>query len=262
MRLCGSDRPERMARLARGAALACIACLGFTILGGTACTWRPEPRSSAGSKSRIYHTVKPGENLYRIGKRYGVSSDAIARANRIRDVTELRAGQRLYIPRGNKTGFPPAQSQGKATDAPRSARGNAALKKRVRAEAKRNAKLSFIWPLSRTKLTSRFGRRNGQPHEGIDLSAPQGTTIRAAESGKVIHSGRLGAYGLVVIVKHAGNYRSVYAHARKLFVRKGQFVEKSQKLAEVGMTGRTTGPHLHFEIRRKEVPKDPLLYLP
>jgi murein DD-endopeptidase MepM/ murein hydrolase activator NlpD len=119
-----------------------------------------------------------------------------------------------------------------------------------------------MWPLSRTKLTSRFGRRNGQPHEGIDLSAPKGTTIRAAESGKVIHSGRLGAYGLVVIVKHAGNYRSVYAHARKLFVRKGQFVEKAQKLAEVGMTGRTTGPHLHFEIRRKEVPKDPLLYLP
>jgi lipoprotein NlpD len=251
-----------MARLTRGAALACIACLGLTILGGIACTWRPEPRGSAGSDSRTYHTVKPGENLYRIGKDYGVSSDAIARANSIRDVTELRVGQRLYIPRGNRAGLPPAQSRGSSTNTPRSARASDALKKRVRAEAKRNAKLNFMWPLSRTKLTSRFGRRNGQPHEGIDLSAPKGTPIRAAESGKVIHSGRLGAYGLVVIVKHAGNYRSVYAHARKLFVRKGQFVEKAQKLAEVGMTGRTTGPHLHFEIRRKEVPKDPLLYLP
>lgn len=78
----------------------------------------------------------------------------------------------------------------------------------------------------------------------------------------MIHSGRLGAYGKVVILKHAGDYRSVYAHARRLLVRKGQFVEKAQKIAEVGMTGRTTGPHLHFEIRRRDVAMDPLLYLP
>ncbi len=94
------------------------------------------------------------------------------------------------------------------------------------------------------------------------MAARKGTIVRAAEAGKVIHAGRLGAYGNVVILKHTGNYRSVYAHARKLHVRKGQFVERSQKIAEVGMTGRTTGPHLHFEIRRRDVPKDPLLYLP
>ena len=94
------------------------------------------------------------------------------------------------------------------------------------------------------------------------MAAHRGTTIRAAESGKVIHSGRLGAYGKVVIVKHQGDYRSVYAHASKTHVRKGQLVDRGDKIAEVGSTGRASGPHLHFEIRRRESPQDPMLYLP
>jgi murein DD-endopeptidase MepM/ murein hydrolase activator NlpD len=111
-------------------------------------------------------------------------------------------------------------------------------------------------------LTSRFGKRKGRPHEGIDLGARAGTTIRAAESGKVIYSGWLGDYGKVVIVKHAGLYRSVYAHARVLHVGKGEFVEKGRRIAEVGTTGRSTGAHLHFEIRKRDEPRNPLLYLP
>ena len=94
------------------------------------------------------------------------------------------------------------------------------------------------------------------------MAAKRGTVIRAAESGKVIHSGRLGAYGKVVIVKHQGDYRSVYAHTSKTHVKKGQFVDRGQKIAEVGSSGRASGPHLHFEIRRKETPEDPMLYLP
>ena len=78
----------------------------------------------------------------------------------------------------------------------------------------------------------------------------------------MIHSGRLGGYGKVVIVKHAGAYRTVYAHASRLLVRKGEFVERGQKLAEVGSTGRASGPHVHFEIRRSESPRNPLAYLP
>jgi murein DD-endopeptidase MepM/ murein hydrolase activator NlpD len=110
-------------------------------------------------------------------------------------------------------------------------------------------------------LTSSFGLRGGRPHEGVDLAARKGTSIYASEAGKVIHSGRLGDYGNVVIVKHAGHYRTVYAHASKTLVRKGQFVEKRQKIALVGRTGRATGSHLHFEIRRRESPRDPMLYL-
>ena len=78
----------------------------------------------------------------------------------------------------------------------------------------------------------------------------------------MIHCGHLGAYGRVVILKHSGHYRSVYAHAQKTLVEKGDFVERGQKIAKVGSTGRSTGPHLHFEIRHRETPRDPLLYLP
>ena len=78
----------------------------------------------------------------------------------------------------------------------------------------------------------------------------------------MIHSGRLSDYGKVVIIKHQGYYRSVYAHASKTLVEKGEFVERGQKIALVGATGRATGPHLHFEIRKRESPRDPMLYLP
>ena len=86
--------------------------------------------------------------------------------------------------------------------------------------------------------------------------------MRAAEAGKVIYSDRLGAYGNVVVVKHAGRYSSVYAHNRRNLVSQGSFVEKGQEIAVVGATGNATGPHLHFEIRNERRPDDPLLYLP
>ena len=94
------------------------------------------------------------------------------------------------------------------------------------------------------------------------MTAKRGTRIYASEAGKVIHAGRLGDYGRVVILKHRGDYRTVYAHARKTLVRRGDFVEKGDSIAEVGTTGNASGPHLHFEIRRKDVAKDPILYLP
>ncbi|MCP4035475.1 MAG: peptidoglycan DD-metalloendopeptidase family protein [bacterium] len=243
-----------MATLRRRAAVLVTASLALCATGIGACTWAPAPNQAGSSARGFYYAVEPGDNLYRIGKRFGVPTEVLERANRIRDVTQLRVGQRLYIPRRYSGGSGRVQARAPKAD-PRLAR-------RVRDEARRKARVDFAWPMKRTRLTSRFGRRNGHPHEGIDLAAKPGTAIRAAESGKVIHAGRLGAYGRVVILKHAGDYRSVYAHARRLHVRKGQFVERAQEIAEVGMTGRTTGPHLHFEIRRKDVPKDPLLYLP
>lgn len=205
-------------------------------LGTSGCATRsPSPRAS----EPIYHVVGPGENLYRIGLRYGVSAAEIARANGIHDVTQLRVGQRLLIPGPPGTALSPLARRRPPSDTP----------------------LRFAWPL-RGRLTSRFGLRGNRPHEGIDVGAPHGTPIYASEAGRVIHSGRFGAYGKVVILKHAGAYRSVYAHARRLFVEKGDFVERGQKIAEVGATGRATGPHLHFEIRRGEAAHDPLVYLP
>lgn len=207
--------------------------------------------SCAGSPGERTHTVRQGDNLYRIGLRYGIPAGQIARLNGIRDVTSISVGSRLRIPAVRGHG-----AQGRRAAALADAR------RRARNDALREGKLRFVWPIHAPRLTSRFGSRKGNSHEGIDLGARSGTTIRAAESGKVIHSGWLGDYGKVVIVKHAGLYRSVYAHARMLHVRKGEFVEKGRRIAEVGSTGRSTGAHLHFEIRKRDEPRNPLLYLP
>jgi murein DD-endopeptidase MepM/ murein hydrolase activator NlpD len=212
----------------------------------------------------FYHEVKPGENLYRIGRHYGVEAGQLARVNRIRDVSGLQVGQRIWIPKERgapvtEAALRPPESVARST--PNRSTSNAA-RQAARREAKENARIAFAWPLKQRELTSRFGKRWGRPHEGVDLAAKKGTRILAAEAGKVTHSGRLGDYGNVVILKHAGHYRTVYAHARKLHVKRGQFVDKGQRIAEVGSTGRASGPHLHFEIRERETPRDPMLYLP
>lgn len=112
-------------------------------------------------------------------------------------------------------------------------------------------------------MTSGFGWRNKRQHEGIDIPAKPGTPIHAAEAGRVIHSGGgRGDYGQVVILKHAGRYSTVYAHNRRNRVRKGEFVEQGDVIAEVGTSGNATGPHVHFEVRVDRTPLDPLLFLP
>jgi murein DD-endopeptidase MepM/ murein hydrolase activator NlpD len=214
---------------------------------------------ASASPDRI-HTVRKGENLYRIGLRYGVAAARIARANRVRDVTAISVGTRLRIPAPRTAASARKTASGHSQTRRPSALADA--RRRARRDALREGKLKFDWPVRAPRLTSRFGRRSGRPHDGIDLGAKSGTSIRAAESGKVIYAGWLGDYGKVVIVKHAGLYRSVYAHARALHVAKGEFVEKGRRIAEVGTTGRSTGAHLHFEIRKRDDPRNPLLYLP
>lgn len=202
----------------------------------------------------VAHTVRRGENLYRIAQYYEVSVSAIVAANRIRDVQALRVGERLWIPGARRS-----QPSHALLPPPG---GSNATRRQTRNDALRNANLSFGWPL-RGRLTSGYGRRNGRLHEGIDLAARPGTAIRAAEAGRVIYSGNgLGAYGNVVIVKHNGRYASVYAHNRKNHVRKGHVVNKGDVIAELGKTGNASGPHLHFEIRHDELARDPLQYLP
>lgn len=211
----------------------------------------------------VIHEVQSGENLYRLGLRYGVPATEIARANGIRDATTLSIGQRLFIP-GARSRLSASDAE-RVAQGPNSARGlsgdQTQASQKARALAHDQGSLQFAWPV-RGRLSSRFGMRRGRPHEGVDIAAQKGTPIFAAESGRVIFSGRMSGYGKVVIVKHAGRYRSVYAHASRLLVRKGEFVERGQKVAEVGSTGRSTGPHLHFEIRRSETPQNPLAYLP
>jgi murein DD-endopeptidase MepM/ murein hydrolase activator NlpD len=120
--------------------------------------------------------------------------------------------------------------------------------------------LKFIKPVQ-GKIISEFGPRNGRMHKGIDIQAPEGESIKAAEDGVVIFSGFLKGYGNVVIIKHEGDFFTVYAHNRVNLVKEGEFVKKGQVIGKVGMTGNAQTPHLHFEIRKKTKPLDPTEYV-
>lgn len=115
------------------------------------------------------------------------------------------------------------------------------------------------WPLKHVSVTSHFGNRGGRFHEGIDLVAKVGTPVYAASGGKVLYSGtRISGYGKILIIKHSNTgLLSVYAHLSKAIVPKGQYVKKGQKIALSGATGKVSGPHLHFEVRKGVMAYDP-----
>lgn len=116
------------------------------------------------------------------------------------------------------------------------------------------------WPASGT-LTSGFGPRWGRMHQGIDIAAPTGTPISAAESGVVIHSGGLGGYGQTVIVDHGGGVVTLYAHMSERLVGNGASVGRGAQIGRIGSTGNSTGPHLHFEVRINGSARNPMNYL-
>jgi murein DD-endopeptidase MepM/ murein hydrolase activator NlpD len=231
-------------------ATAATALLGLA-LGASGCFTVPKHQGA-------WHVLRPGETIWRVSKNYGTSVERIVRANRIRDVREVPAGTRLWVPGG-------VAPEGTGSGTPAAIRSiwreNGPERDQALADAHRNGELHFRWPVE-GHLTSGFGRRWGRKHEGLDLAAKPGTPVRAAESGRVIYAGRLGAYGNVVIVRHSQIYSTVYAHNRKLLIGKGGWVDKGDRIAELGSTGRSTGPHLHFEVRRGKTPQDPMLYLP
>lgn len=124
----------------------------------------------------------------------------------------------------------------------------------------------YMWPVS-GDITSYFGYRihpilrKRKYHTGLDIAALMGTPIAASDTGVVIFSARNGGYGLMVTIDHGAGISTVYAHCSKLLVKKGQKVSKGETIAKVGTTGLSTGPHLHFEVRKDGVPMNPLNYI-
>lgn len=124
----------------------------------------------------------------------------------------------------------------------------------------------YMWPVS-GDITSYFGYRihpilkKRKYHSGLDIAASSGTPIAASDTGVVIFSARNGGYGLMVTIDHGAGISTIYAHCSRLLVKKGQKVTKGQTIARVGSTGLSTGPHLHFEVRRDGVPVNPLDYI-
>ncbi len=118
----------------------------------------------------------------------------------------------------------------------------------------------FIWPVS-GPITSGYGPRWGRMHEGIDISAPGGTPIRAAAGGRVIVAGWMGGYGNLVVIDHGGGLATAYAHQSAIYVGVGQQVAQGHVIGAVGSTGHSTGNHLHFEVRVNGSAVNPLNYL-
>jgi murein DD-endopeptidase MepM/ murein hydrolase activator NlpD len=117
---------------------------------------------------------------------------------------------------------------------------------------------SWQWPLNHVQVSSPFGERGNKFHQGIDLRAPIGTAVHAAADGEVVYVGsKIRGYGRMVVLKHAGNFYTVYAHHSRNAVKLGKKVKRGAVIAYSGKTGHSTGPHLHFEIRRGTQSFDP-----
>jgi lipoprotein NlpD len=196
----------------------------------------------------LYHVVEKGQTLWRICKAYGVSMQQVAEINDIKDVTQISTGQKIFIPGATEI----------LKIAPYTAPVDEIQEPIPRVETFEGR---FAWPVRGT-LTSTFGVRNGIRHAGIDIAVPFGTVVGAAAAGEVIYAGRLRGYGKILILKHDTEYTTVYAHLNEWRVSEGQHIKQGEPIATVGDSGRSSGYHLHFEIRQNNKVRNPLFYLP
>jgi murein DD-endopeptidase MepM/ murein hydrolase activator NlpD len=202
----------------------------------------PQPAPSLSgvfARQPLRYTVQRGDTLYRVARIYGVSPANLMAANGLSNPRQLEAGQVLIIPGDHGSGASEAWQW-----------------PAVRADRQ------FAWPVTDGMVSSPFGIRNGVMHDGVDIVAASGTPIRAADDGTVIFTGHLRGYGNAVILQHSGGYVTIYGHNERNLVRYGARVVRGQEIAQLGSTGRATGPNLHFEVRFQGQPENPLAYLP
>lgn len=209
----------------------------------------------------IYHTVQKGQTLYLIAQAYDTDINRLKRINGIYDPTKIQVGTRLWIPRARQVLEIDSKKRKKVVTQKNRRKKNSSKVANVPRKTVKSIKGFLIWPVI-GQLTSKFGNRNGRHHDGIDIAAPKGSPIVAAADGKVMFSGwGPTGYGLMVIIKHKKKLTTVYAHNSHIRVHKNQTVRQGQRIASVGSTGRSTGPHLHFEVRNDTHPQNPFNYL-
>lgn len=215
----------------------------------------------------IVHVVGAGQTLFRISQAYQVRVAVIMEANRLKPSTPLKVGQRLFIPGARAVkkveAYKPLTTQEREvlegslieevvpppppTEPPRP---------RVKTEA------DLVWPIV-GPITSPFGPRWGKFHAGIDIGSPSYQEVVAALDGEVIYANATkGPLGEAVVLQHAHGLRTVYAHLSIIIAHEGDTVHQGQAIGGVGNTGRATGPHLHFEVRKNGTALNPEDYLP
>jgi lipoprotein YgeR len=225
--------------MVRGGAALLLAGLVAGCLGA-----RPpmHPESPAGR----WYVVVEGETLADIARRAGVPAEDILEINGLERPEQITPGKLLFI-----LELPEHPSVASAT-APTSAVA-------VLAPPPEQGRLR--WPLENPQVGSPFGARGGRPHEGIDLPAAVGTPVFAAAAGRVVYAGNgIRGYGNLIVLQHKGDLLTVYAHNSALLVAQGDEVQMGQRVALVGQTGHATGPHLHFEVRQGQIPRDPMTF--
>lgn len=194
--------------------------------------------------SGVYHQVEKGDTVESLAKRFKVEPQAITdyALNNLSPPYDLRPGQMLVVPGGEKPYVPRRVSQYAGP---------------IPADASKGTGV-FGWP-----VTGRITQIYWNLHRAIDIGAPIGTPVVASDSGYVLYAGwDDSGYGNLVILDHGNGYRTLYAHLSSFAVVTGQSVAKGVRIGAVGSTGKSTGAHLHFEIRYHDVQRNPLGFLP
>ena len=233
--------------------------------------------------SQHVHVVAPGETLMALSRKYQKPLAELAKANKIEPHTLVKVGDRIVIPgvRGTQAALKPAATvaeQPKPAAAPKvatvpaapAATPSAAMVTPAAHEPelpKTKADVTaglpkFRWPVNGRVITAFGPKPSGQQNDGINVSVPEGTPIKAAEDGVVAYAGNeLKTYGNLVLVRHSNGYVTAYAHASEIMVKRDDPVKRGQIIAKAGQTGNVAAPQLHFEIRKGSTPVDPAPFL-
>lgn len=197
----------------------------------------------------VMHTVTSGDTLLAIANKYDVDAKKIAEYNKMSDSGSLSIGQKLIVPDGY---IAPRQALSVVSRDTRiaSREPSGPTPKPIQGGA------GMVWPTT-TKHISQYFKWG---HTGIDIDNRSMPPVYASMDGTVEFAGWLGAYGNLVIINHGNGIETYYAHNSKFYVSKGQKVSKGQAISQMGSTGRSTGPHVHFEVRRNGSPVNPLSF--
>jgi lipoprotein NlpD len=208
---------------------------------------------------------------------YEVDEDRLARINNIKDPTQLRVKQKVYIPGVSQLRkVPSTASTSTSRQAIKTSTRQVPSKKKTTAVAKPLSKKSttsktpsakpvkgiFAWPVQ-GKVLNKFGTRSQKVYKGIEIGVPKGTGVNAAASGKVIYSGNaIPGYGNLIILEHSDSFFSVYGFNQKNLVKIDDFVGQGDRIALSGLPPNGKSGRLHFEIRKGKAAVNPILYLP